>query len=604
MAYTVRHSPADLCPPAVHPTAQPFTVGDNIEPRLVGLSLEQAIRLALQNSNLVQTTGPAGSASLGAPQQVASVLDPAIQDSSFLFGQRGVAAALSDFDTQLATSVIWGRNELIQNNIFLSGGVLPGDTLVEETAIAQAQLQRNLRHGGQFAVSHNWNYNGSNRNDLLFPSIYSGDVTVQFRQPLLAGFGRAVTEVAGPQASALRGVTGVSQGVEIARINTSISIIDFEIAVAALLRDVETTYWQLYQAHTVINGLQQLLDRIHQIQQKVTARIEADAVGASVLEETEVEQVRLQMEIQLQNQRHAMLAIDAQLRRLLRVPLDPGAVYVATDRPPEAPIEFYWNELVAAAQANRPEIRRQRLQISQLRKQLNAAKNLARPSIDFVSSYQVNAFGDRLFAPDGPTDLESGYGRLFQGDETGWSLGFQYTKTVGRRLQLARVRNLQLQLAKATGVLNEQLAEVTSEIAGALREIDRSRRELELNQQLQRTTGRNRNASQSRFEAVGDADSLLIWLRAEQSASAGKAAALASLVSYASSLVSLHHRSGTILQLNTMTVTPSGSEIVWHTRSTLPPMLLEDGTETAPDAGPQPHGDPYFLGGRLPRDQR
>ena len=166
--------------------------------------------------------------------------------SNFLFGQRGVAAALSDFDTQFSTVAVWGRNELVQNNPFLSGGVVPGDTLVEETAFFQTQLQRNLRRGGQVSISHDWNYNGSNRRGILFPSVYTGTATLQFRQPLLAGFGREVTDVAGPRANALRGVTGVSQCVEIAKINTILSIIDIEMAVPALLRDVEFTYWRLY----------------------------------------------------------------------------------------------------------------------------------------------------------------------------------------------------------------------------------------------------------------------------------------------------------------------------------------------------------------------
>ena len=103
-----------------------------------------------------------------------------------------------------------------------------------------------------------------------------------------------------------------------------------------------------------------------------------------------------------------------------------------------------------------------------------------------------------------PQDSESGYGRLFQGDETGWTAGVQFSSTVGRRLARTRVQNLQLQVAKATGVLNEQMAEINLELADAIREIDSNRKQMALNRKRVLSHERNRSASAARFDAVGD----------------------------------------------------------------------------------------------------
>ena len=72
---------------------------------------------------------------LANPDFAASVYDPAIQESGVLLGGRGVEAALADFDAQWTTSMLWGRNETVQNSPILSGGVPLGETLTDEVAV-------------------------------------------------------------------------------------------------------------------------------------------------------------------------------------------------------------------------------------------------------------------------------------------------------------------------------------------------------------------------------------------------------------------------------------------------------------------------------------
>src|SRR5690606_12325892 len=55
--------------------------------------------------------------------------------------------------------------------------------------------------------------------------------------------------VAGPTNPNFSAITGVNQGVLIARINNDITVADFEISVRALLKDVEDVYWNLYLSY-------------------------------------------------------------------------------------------------------------------------------------------------------------------------------------------------------------------------------------------------------------------------------------------------------------------------------------------------------------------
>ncbi len=123
-----------------------------------------------------------------------------------------------------------------------------GETLVEESAQWSSKIEKPFANSSTFSVQQDWNYSANNVPSRLFPSAYTGFLQAEFRQPLLAGAGTEFTRIAGPRSQSLRGVSGVSQGVLISRINTDITLVDFEQASAAVVRDVENVYWDLYLA--------------------------------------------------------------------------------------------------------------------------------------------------------------------------------------------------------------------------------------------------------------------------------------------------------------------------------------------------------------------
>ena len=113
-----------------------------------------------------------------------------------------------------------------------------------------SQLSKTFGYGAQFQVGQEINYS-KNNTPGLFGSSYSGNVSASYRHPLLAGAGTEYTQIAGPISTQFGGLSGVNQGVVIARINHDITLADFEQNMVNLLKDVEDAYWNLYLQYRV-----------------------------------------------------------------------------------------------------------------------------------------------------------------------------------------------------------------------------------------------------------------------------------------------------------------------------------------------------------------
>lgn len=441
------------------------------------MTLQEAIFHALSNVDVIRQQGQflnPNNALLRSPEGIQTAYDTAIQASGVLFGQRGYQAALSEFDTQFTTKMLWGDNAAIQN--LSSSGITAGSALVENTAQFQAVLQRSLMSGGQVGVSHTWNYSSNNLNSRLFRSDYEGFLRAEFRQPLLAGSGRRYTSIAGPISENIQGVTGVQQGMLIAKINNHIARFDYEINVINLLRDVEMQYWRLYLAFQTLDIEKESLADANRILDMVESR--ADAPGGDLSRVVEARDGVLQAEQRVLDAKESVYTAETQLRLLINLPTEQERTIRPIDVPVLSDIQLDWSGSLSEALIRRPELRRQKkaLQSSQL--QLEAAENLYRPRIDFVASGQFNGMGDTLLGPShaaGTTrSLGSAYGRLLAGRETGWNLGAEFSQPLGLRFAREQVKNNELKVTKAMRILETQETEVLAELTAAFQKVDKT----------------------------------------------------------------------------------------------------------------------------------
>ncbi len=531
----------------------PRSINDLTDVKHRKVTLDECVRMAVSRAAILRDdssfTSP-GNALLANPSRVSSVYDSAIQETSFLFGNRGPEAALSDFDALFTNNMQWGRSEDPQNTPFFNLG--SGQTLTEESAQWSSRIEKPFANSGTFAVQHDWNYSGNNVNQRLFQSAYTGFLQGEYRQPLLAGSGTEFTRIAGPLSQNLRGVSGVSQGVLISRINSDISLIDFEQSVTTLVRDVENRYWDLYLSLRVYDSETETFKDLFEFWQRISRRQEAGGITASALARIHEADARLKGSLA------DVLDAEARLRRLMGMPLSDGEFLAPADHPSEAKLTVNWEATLSEALAHRVELRRQKWEIKSLELQLRAAKNLARPRLDMVSQYRVNGFGDNLLGEeddDGSTDAgyASAYESLTQGLNTTWNLGLSFSMPLGLRLTRAAVRHYELRLVKARAVLNHQEQEIAYELNNTLLNMDRWYGLADSSTKRLAAAIDNINQSEPRVEFLmrqdsGNAQTLLGQvLDAKISQRDAEQSYLRSIVEYNKAIVDLNFRKGVSL---------------------------------------------------------
>ena len=529
-------------------TEKPRAVNDPREDQIRDLTLEEAIRIALENSTVIRTTNaPLATGNLP------TIYDPAIQESGVLFGGRGVESALSVFDPRWNTSMFWGRDESVQNNRFLSGGA-EASTVTSETAFFDTQLQKLFANGGSFAVTHNWNYQWLDV-DQPFPSTYTGSVGAEYRLPLLAGSGTEYTRIAGPIATSFGGITGVNQGVVIARINNDITLADFELSVRNLVKDVEDAYWDLYLQYRLYDTAVQTRNSTLEIWRKLKITLELggndpDDITAEPQAREQYYETRAATATALGN----LYSREVVLRRLMGLPSNDGQILRPIDEPPMAEFVPDWELSLAESLTNRTELRRQKFNIKSLELQLRAAQSLVRPRLDFVSGYRVNGFGDRLLAYNDDDrlgtaqGLNSAYETITQGDQTGWNLGFSMTMDLGFRSAHAQVRNIELRLAKARDLLASQELDISHELSIAYQTLATNYAAAQANFNRLRASQRRIQLFKARVE-ITDPD---LELRAQLSRAQAEAAYYTNQAEYAKSIAQFHFAKGDLLEFNSV----------------------------------------------------
>ncbi|HEX6984847.1 MAG TPA: TolC family protein, partial [Planctomycetaceae bacterium] len=422
----------------------------------------------------------------------------------------------------------------------------------------------------------------------LFQSTYTGATGVQFRQPLLAGGGVEFTRIAGPINPNFGAITGVTQGVLIARINNDITVADFELSVRDLLKDVEDAYWDLYLAYRQFDAAVTARNSALRSWREAQARLEIGGVaGFRPADEAQARDRYFETRAQVEQALNQIYLAESELRRLMGLPPNDGRVIRPIEEPTTARLVPDWHASLTDALMFRTELRRQKWQIKSLQLQLVAAENLTRPRLDVVSQYQVNGFGDKLLSRGDDDEagteqgLDSAYETLLQGEQTGWNLGLEFSVPIGFRQAKAQVRNIELRLAKAREVLSAQELDVAHEVADALQAVEFNYRNAETN--FNRRIAAARRVELFEQELLAGTVTLDEVLRAQASLATAEIEYFRSVVQYNQSLAYLHLVKGTLLerdnvQLEEGTWTPKAYEQAlrraWERSNAFPNPLL------------------------------
>jgi outer membrane protein TolC len=523
--------------PEVYNTVPPLTL-DNPDPAAYwDLTLEESIQMALKNSNVIRTLTGVGFSQAGvsgtpgallqSPGSVRTVYDPALIESDPRYGQE---AALSAFDAQLTAGARWIKSDDPRRD---GTGTIGSQS---DQGVFNMGISKIAATGTQFNINHvNQYYVGGTPTT---PSQWSSYLEGGFRHPLLRGSGIEFNRIAGPS-----GQVGVYGGVAIARINTDMSLNDFEMATRSLVADVEKAYWNLYFAWRRLDSVNAGRAAAPRTWHRIKTFSEVGATGGAAYMLAQAERNLFSFQQQVEVAQNNLFEADSALRYILGLAVSDGRLMRPVDEPITAPITLDWQNIVCEALFRSPELRKQKWAVKQRELELCASKSFLYPRLDLEANYRVAGAGKDLLGSD-----YSAYGSLTGGNYTGWTLGLTGTTSLGWRQEHAAVRNAQLSLAKAKTILDEQEVELTHQIGESFRKISLAY------QQMQTTLSGFRAASDevravqiAHEEGSATLDQVL---QAQRQQAVSETDYHSSVIDYNLAIMMLHYRKGSLLEYN------------------------------------------------------
>ncbi|QDV53610.1 Outer membrane efflux protein [Gimesia fumaroli] len=540
-------------------TQAPAMLSSSATPDYWDLTLEEAMNLALQHSKVL---GDVGGVSLNTPAALHTKYDPAITEADPRYGVEG---ALSAYDTTLSASTFFEKNDKALNNVFFGGGTR---LLRQDAMVIQAQLTKRAMTGTEFTLRDYIDYDANNSPGNQFPHAYQNNIEMEFRHPLLRGGGIDFNQLAGPS-----NTPGVINGVIIARINTDISLGEFEISVRDLVSDVENAYWDLYYGYRDLDAKIMARDSALETWRRIRALYENGRRGGEAEKEAQAREQYFRYQAEVENalsgrllngthtnngsqggtfqSNHGVYVAERRLRMLLGIPINDGRLIRPADEPSLARVEFDWEETLVEALDRRPEIRRQRWQIKKRELELQANKNFLMPELDLIGRYRWRGFG-RNYLVDGndPGRFDGALNNLFDGDFQEWQLGLELSVPLGKRQAHAAMRHAELQLARDRAILHEQERTIVQSLSNAIADVDRAYSVLQ-------TTYNRRHAARQEVAAVqaayeSDNATLDLLLESQRRQAEADGSYYRSLVEYSLAVKNIQFEKGSLLAYNSI----------------------------------------------------
>lgn len=464
----------------------PLNVADPNFDQFWDLSLEEVIAIALQNSKVIRNLGAVSQFGVadGLLNRTAAsptVYDPAISETNTLSGprpvdrstgslfltepqaqatQQGVEDALSEFDAQFFSSFSFSTTDRPRN---VQAGN-PFNPLFFQQNLGQylATVSKKTATGALFSLRNRTTYTWNNIPigiGRALPSDWQTEFEIEAQIPLLRGAGAEVNRIP----------------ILLARINSDISLADFEAAVRNLLMDLETTYWDLYAAYRALESARIGRDSAQVVWRNTYAKLEAGTEGTQ--REAQTREQYFFFRAQLESAQHELFETESRLRWLMGISSSDGRVIRPKDEPTMAEVQFDWQEILTEALVRSPELRQQKWRVKQRELELVAAKNQLLPRLNGTLLYRWVGVGDQLINADRnglnfPAPGSTAFDELTEGNFQEALLGLEFTPPqFGARRPLAAIRNAQLQLARAQAQLEEMELQQTHLLSTAWRNV-------------------------------------------------------------------------------------------------------------------------------------
>ncbi len=407
----------------------PPTVGDE-GPELpeCQLSLDEAIRIALANSEVVRVLG--GSSGR-------TIYDPAINNTQ-------IDAARGRFDPSIDIRNDFNRRHTPSAAFDPWPAVVFGGDPTRDYDMS-AGLSKTTATGAVAGLAILANPSRTSADGLPLNPRTDSALQLSVTQPLLQRAGTAAN---------LAPIT-------LARIDTERSYYQLKDSVQELVRAVIEAYWSLVAARTEVWARhQQVAQGEEALRRAEGARL---AGKLDAIDVAEFQSALANFRASRVSADTILLQREAALRNVLGWPPTGPEQIVPVSPPVMQRADVDWQQVVRLAEQFRPDLIELKLTLEADRQRLLIARNQALPQVDATASYRWDALEGRT--PGGDYISTPG------GDYTGWQLGVQWTMPLGLRQTRAAMRQEELALMRDRAHLDQGLHNAAHLLAATYRNL-------------------------------------------------------------------------------------------------------------------------------------
>ncbi len=433
----VTREPSALPPAPIPNVPPPITVADPAsarEPR--NLSLDEAIRLSLENAKAVRVfTG------LGASNSGRSIYDAAIANTA-------IDQQQARFDPALTAEKSYGRSENPQlgfDPLGPQGVGFVGPRI--DTYRASIGLTKLNTLGGRTGFSLVKDRNWLNPNTTSLNPFDNKSLELNYTQPLLRGGGFQFN----------------LSPIVLARIDTERSYFQFKDSTQELVRGTIEAYWNHVFARLSLWAAEIQYEQSTAAYEREEARRQAGIINIR-----DVAQAKVTLngfKAALVSARADVLSREGALRNVLGLPPSDKSLLVPVSAPASVRFKPGWEQLLQFAGERRPDLIELKLILEGDKQRKIQAENVAMPQLDATALYRWNGQSGRL--PPFGERLTTEHGQY-----TDWSVGINFSVPLGLREGRARVREQDLIILRDRGNLEQGLHAAGHELAVTVRELE------------------------------------------------------------------------------------------------------------------------------------
>jgi outer membrane protein TolC len=572
--------PSNLPSVPIPVSAPPRTV-TNLRPELTDwpLSLDDAVRIALENTRVVRVL-----AGVTATTSGKTIYDAAITQTT-------IDEAQARFDPVLTQNNEWRRRNAP------SAVLNPFDPLrsrainnAADSYLMTLGVKRDNVLGGKAALNYVENPVRFPGGGSVFNSAFPGfglplnpqntkTLELSYTQPLLQGAGFRVNMAP----------------IVIARLNTEASFFQYKDSVQEMVRGVIEAYWLLVQARTDAWARQKQVELSEFTYNREAARLDAGLADAKDVAQAKV--TYTQFKANLVAAQALVLTREGALRNIIGLPPTDDRFIIPVSSPVSEHLPIDWENLVGLAEERRPDIIELKIILEADAQRLLQAENQMLPKLDAVGAYQFNGLTGTM--PSG--EILTAAGSRFPG----YTLGINFSVPLYLRQGRAQVRQEKLIIERDRANLQQGLHQTIHELAITARDLDNAYAQYLAFKETRQAAEINVKVQDAQFSA-GRAIYLNV-LQALNDWGAAISSEAGALLSYNVALAAMERRTGTILETHGLFFqeerTRFAGPLLLRKRE-YPSSIIPVGTPNIRPGGPSPSEQFFDLREPAPRNMK